>query len=80
MQRQFRGVVFGKSIELGCKTGLPDGTAVIVELYAADPDASGRTKKLRSLCGSWTDSSLDSVFAEIEQARAAATPTGPPRP
>lgn len=75
MVLQLHGVVKGKQIELERETGLPLGSAVVVRV---EPKRLGLEEKRRLvdvIFGSWADdSSLKTIFAEIERLRAVAPP------
>ncbi len=75
MTMQAYGVINGKQIELERETGLPSGSAVMLEIYPAPLTLSEKRELADQLCGSWSnDDSLRVIFAEIEQQRAATKP------
>lgn len=69
MHFQIRGIVHGKSIELERETGLPDGSSVSVQIDAGELPVDEKRRRIKALCGSWTDQSLDGIFAEVGQRR-----------
>jgi hypothetical protein len=70
MEMQLHGTIDGKRIELEEETGLPDGSAVLVQIQLTDNDLETRRRMIEALCGAWADDpSLPGIFAEIERQR-----------
>jgi hypothetical protein len=75
MVAQLQGVIHGKQIELEHETGLPYGSSVTVRIQPKPLSLEEKRRLVDTLCGVWADdSSLKSIFAEIEQQRALTTP------
>ena len=67
---QIQGIITGEYIKLFHKTGLPDGLPVIVNIRTKPLLLEEKLKLVDMLCGSWKDdSSLETIFAEIESQR-----------
>ena len=74
---QLQGIVKGKQIELERETGLPSGAVVTVSIEAMPLTLTDKRRLVDLLCGAWAnDSTIPTVFAEIERQRASATPRG----
>jgi len=75
MAVQIPGIVKGKRIDLERETGLPSGSPVIVKIEPRPVDLEAKRGLVDLLCGSWADdTSLEAIFAEIEQRRAMTPP------
>ena len=75
MSVQIQGVINGKQIELDHEVGLPYGLRVIVDIQANPLSLEEKRQQVDVLCGAWADdTSIDQIFADIEQQRAATTP------
>ncbi|MCW5852242.1 MAG: hypothetical protein KIT87_19365 [Anaerolineae bacterium] len=71
MTLQVLGTIDGKRIELERETGLPPGAQVLVVIHPRPLSLTEKRHLVDVLCGSWAgDSSLEPIFAEIEQQRA----------
>lgn len=72
---QIQGVIRGKQIELERETGLPSGSTVVVRIEPKRVPLEERRRLVDMLCGAWAnDTSLKSIFEEIEQLRTIALP------
>ena len=70
-----QGIIRGKQIELERETGLPSGSTVVVRIEPRRVPLEERRRLVDVLCGAWAnDTSLKSIFEEIEQLRALALP------
>jgi len=70
-----RGVIHGRLIELERDAGLPDGVAVSVHIEPNGPTLDERRRRLRDLCGAWSeDASLDDIFSHSRFASYAPLP------
>jgi len=75
MVLQAQGTIRGRQIELDRETGLPAGSSVIVRIESVPLALEEKRSLADSLCGAWAgDASLEAIFAEIEQQRAATLP------
>lgn len=75
MVLQMQGTVRGKQIELEDDTGLPSGSIVTVNIQPRPLLLEEKRRLLLLLCGAWAgDSSIPSIFAEIERQRAVSAP------
>jgi hypothetical protein len=75
MEMQLHGIIDGKHIELEEETGLPAGSAVIVQIQPSGTDLAIRRHMIEALCGAWADDpSIAAIFADIERQRDQATP------
>jgi hypothetical protein len=72
---QVQGIIDGKLITLEHEIGLPPGQAVIVSVEPRSLTVDEKRRLVDELCGAWAeDSSIGTVFAEIEDERSAARP------
>lgn len=70
MVLQLQGIVKGKRIELERETGLPSGSAVVVRVVPKRLPLEEKRRLVDVLSGVWAnDSSLKTLFAEIEKSR-----------
>jgi hypothetical protein len=75
MVAHLHGVIHGKRIELEEETGLPSGSAVIVDIQPKPLSLEEKQRLADALCGVWAnDPSLKPIFDEIERQRALTTP------
>jgi hypothetical protein len=75
MVAHIQGVIRGKQIELERETGLPTSSIVMVRIEPKRLPLEEKRRLAKSLCGVWTsDTSLESIFAEIERLRAVNMP------
>ena len=75
MALHLHGIVKGKRIELERETGLPSGSPVVVRLEPGRLSLEEKRRLVDVLSGAWTgDSSLKTLFAEIERSRAVTSP------
>jgi len=72
---QLRGIVHGKQIELEHETGLPAGSPIVVNLQPRPLTLEERRGLVDVLRGAWADdTSLASIFEEIERQRTLRVP------
>jgi hypothetical protein len=70
-----RGIIHGKRIDLESEPDLPPGVPVLVRIEPQPLSLEEKRNLLDDLCGAWSgDSTIDPIFAEIEQERRQATP------
>ncbi|MGH2521542.1 MAG: hypothetical protein ACRDH2_03465 [Anaerolineales bacterium] len=75
MVAQLHGIIHGKQIELERETGLPSGSAVIVQIQPKPLTLEEKRRLLHRLSGAWADdTSLIAIFNEIEKQRSLTTP------
>jgi hypothetical protein len=75
MVLQLHGIVKGKQIELERETGLPSGSVVLVRVEPERLPLEEKRRLVDVIFGAWADdSSLKTVFAEIEKLRAITPP------
>ena len=75
MEMQLHGVIDGKHIELEQETGLPAGSAVLVQIQSTDLDVAAKRRVIDALCGAWADDpSVAAIFADIQRQREDTTP------
>jgi hypothetical protein len=75
MVAHLHGVIHGKRIELEEETGLPSGSAVIVDIQPKPLSLEEKQRLADTLCGTWaTDPSLKPIFDEIERQRTLTAP------
>lgn len=71
MALKLQGIVKGKQIELERETGLPLSSAVVVRVEPKRLLLEEKRRLVDAILGSWADdSSLKTIFAEIEKLRA----------
>lgn len=72
---QVQGIITGKYIKLLCETDFPDGQPVTVNIRLDSYSPEEKRRLIDELCGSWVgDSSVESIFEEIEQSRCDSKP------
>jgi hypothetical protein len=72
---QVQGIIDGKHITLEHETGLPRGQAIIVRVEPRSLTVDEKRRLVDELRGAWAeDSSIGTVFAEIEDERHASHP------
>lgn len=67
---QLQGIIYGQHLTLSRPTGLPNGSAVMVEIRSVPLSLEQKRMLIDRLCGAWgKDESLPRIFEEIAEER-----------